>query len=99
MGQNTQTNFVMTRILKTIEYVAPFAFIAFFMKGLSYIEIKPHAVFVQILYYFAGGFVILILHDALKSYWVNQMIIRKAIKLDENKEIMKQRQLIKMSRK
>jgi hypothetical protein len=99
MGQNTQTNFVMARILKTIEYVAPFGFIALFMKGLTYIQIKPHAVFVQILYYFGAGFLILVLHDYLKNQWINEMIIRKANQLDDAKNKMRQRQEIKISRR
>jgi hypothetical protein len=87
------------RVLKTIEYVAPFGFIALFMKGLTYIDIKPHGIFVDILYLFAAGFVFLIAHDALKNHWINIMIIRKANKLDEAKLAMKVKQEIKLSRK
>ena len=35
MGHNTNTNFVIVRILKSIEYIFPFLVVAFLVKGIS----------------------------------------------------------------
>lgn len=99
MGQNTQTGFVMSRVLKTLEYTLPFVFLTMFMKGLTYIDIPPQAVFSNILWLFLGGFLVLVLHDAVKSHFVNEMIIRDAVRLDDNKKAFRKKQEITMKRK
>jgi len=97
MGQNTQTNFVIVRVLKTMEYVLPFAFLALFMKGLSYLQVTPQAVFVNILWFFLGGFLIFLAHDAIKNHYINKQIIRMAIKLDDDKAVLRAKMNITIS--
>jgi len=99
MGAKTATNFVVVRILKTIEYVIPFAFLALFMKGLTYVQIPPQQVFTDILWAMLGGFIVFLFHDFLKNYFIDQKEIADALTLDMKKEKLKQKQEIKFSKK
>ena len=72
MGQHTQTNFVVVRLLKTMEYILPFAFLALFMKGLTYIQVPPQKIFVDILWAMFAGVIVFIFHDGLKNYFITK---------------------------
>lgn len=99
MGQHTQTNFIVVRLLKTMEYILPFAFLALFMKGLTYIQIPPQKIFTDILWAMFAGVIVFIFHDGLKNYFITKNEVANALKLDMKKEELKKKQQIKMSRK
>jgi hypothetical protein len=99
LGQKTQTNFIVVRLLKTMEYIIPFAFLALFMKGLTYIDIPPQKIFVDILWAMGAGVVVFLFHDGLKNYFITKNEVEMALKLDEDKEILKKKIKIKMEKK
>jgi hypothetical protein len=99
MGAKTQTNFIVVRLLKTMEYILPFAFLALFMKGLTYVQIPPQKIFVDILWAMGAGVIVFLFHDGLRNYFITQNQITNALKLDEDKDKLKTKIKIKMERK
>lgn len=99
MGSKTATNFIMVRILKSLEYTLPFIVLTFFMRGLKYIELPPEKLFYDILLAFLGGFLILILHDGLKNHFINLTLVEESLELENKVETLKKKQAVKLSRK
>lgn len=96
LGQVSQTNFIMTRILKSIEYIFPFIIVAFLVKGVA--SVWPielvYQPFFWLLYCLGGGVVIMIIHDGFKTHFTNINLIdrnlemkKKVEKLEKDREI------------
>lgn len=98
LGQTPQTNFVMVRLLKSIEYVFPFVIIAFLVKGIA--SVWPVEVIYQpffwLLYCLAAGVVIMIIHDGFKTHFTNINLIDRNLAMKnkvEQLENKRERQL------
>ena len=95
LGQVPVTHFVITRILKMAEILIPLAALAFIFRGITNAEIRipAHIIMRDIIIWVTFGFIILILHDYLKTNFTNRKIVNDALKLDIKKEKLKRKRL------
>jgi len=70
LGIKPQTNFIVSRIIKSLDYTIPGTFFYFLMKGLSAIDVPPATIFRDILMYFGIGICVFLVHDYLKNHYI-----------------------------
>lgn len=100
LGQIPQTNFIMSRILKSVEYIFPFMIVAFLVKGIAtawptQVIYKP---FFWLLYCLLGGVLIMVVHDGFKTHFVNLNIVDRNLRLKQRTEVAEQRRALKLNR-
>lgn len=82
------TNFVMVRILKSIEYLFPFLIVAFLVKGIS--GVWPVNIIYQpffwLLLCLLGGVLVMIVHDGFKAHFTNINLIDRNLAMKKNVE-------------
>ena len=88
MGHNTNTNFVIVRILKSIEYIFPFLAVAFLVKGISGVwdSATIYVPFFWLLGCLVGGMVIMIIHDGIKKNFTNLNLVEQNLEMKKNVE-------------
>lgn len=100
LGQVPETNFVLVRILKSIEIIFPFVIVAFLVKGIA--SAWPAEVIYQpffwLLYCMLGGVIIMIVHDGFQLHFTNINLVdknlamkKKVEKLERDRELQLER--------
>lgn len=101
LGINGTTPVILKRVLLLLQFMLPLIIVKLALYGLTMIPIPSHKVFDEFIWWFASGFAAFILHDYLKRYFREDATIRKALKLDRDKEkkIKKQQDKIERNKK
>lgn len=88
MGQITNTNFVVVRILKSIEYLFPFIIVAFLVKGIASVWAVEviYQPFFWLLGCLIGGVVIMIIHDGIKKHYTNLNLVENNLNMKKKVE-------------
>lgn len=88
MGQITNTNFVVVRILKSIEYLFPFIIVAFLVKGIASVWAVEviYQPFFWLLGCLIGGVVIMIIHDGIKKHYTNLNLVEQNLQMKKKVE-------------
>lgn len=93
LGVVGTTPLIIKRLLLIFQVLMPIVIIALLLYGITAIEIPSYKLFIEYIYWFSGGFVVYIIHDVVRNHFLNRNAIEKALKLEQEKDELRERTL------
>lgn len=93
LGVVGTTPLIIKRLLLIFQVLMPIVAVALLLYGITAIEIPSYKIFLEYIYWFSGGFVMYIIHDVVRNHFLNRNTIEKALKIEIEKDKLRERTL------